>query len=376
MTEPGPRQSWSRSPKNSGSTPTAAAVTPLHRKIDFLEDFWLLDVMPGPKPRPIPSKEELEAVYPSSTLKAAAEHFGIGQTLFFKWLKARDIPRARTHRKPRSDEHKKHLSEAHKTRPKKELELNRVCPACGKEFHLKLVEIKEQNYCSNKCRGIAKRNPLTKKTCVNCGSEFARRKSETSGNFSKRKLCSKECQTAFAPPPVGSGADNPRWKGDDARRRNRLGPSRKWREQVLARDDAACQRCGATDATLVAHHILPFETYPEKRWDVDNGLTLCQLCHFKEHGWALSDEGVHEFTDERGVLLRRWTGSCLNCGKFLVKRASDLRRADGSTRDYAFCSKNCSLELAWKLRAGKSPSSNYSDLFETYANTQKMKHNS
>ena len=274
--------------------------------------------MPGPKPHSVPSKEELEAVYPRLTLEAAAEHFGIGQTLFFKWLKARDIPRTNIHRKPRSDEHKKHLSEAHKARPREKKGTNRTCPICGRAFYLMPSILREENYCSYECRYIGRKSTLVKKDCVFCGREFERRKNEASGNFNRRRFCSKKCQTAFAPPPHYFGKDNHKWKGDDARRRNRLGPARKWREQVLARDHAACQRCGATAVTLVAHHILPFETYPEQRWDVDNGLTLCQPCHFKEHGWALSEEGVHEFTDERGVLLRRWTGSCLNC-----KRCAD-----------------------------------------------------
>ncbi len=52
-----------------------------------------------------------------------------------------------------------------------------------------------------------------------------------------------------------------------------------WRKAVYKRDDYICQRCGERGEKLEAHHIKPFATHPELRFDVTNGITLCKSCH-------------------------------------------------------------------------------------------------
>lgn len=56
-----------------------------------------------------------------------------------------------------------------------------------------------------------------------------------------------------------------------------------WRSQVLKRDNNTCQHCFSTSGILHAHHIKSFKDYPLLRTDVNNGLTLCENCHGKEH---------------------------------------------------------------------------------------------
>lgn len=56
---------------------------------------------------------------------------------------------------------------------------------------------------------------------------------------------------------------------------------RHWRNAVLSRDGYKCRKCGATKRRLDAHHIFPFTDYPDKRFDVGNGVTLCVRCHKK-----------------------------------------------------------------------------------------------
>lgn len=51
-----------------------------------------------------------------------------------------------------------------------------------------------------------------------------------------------------------------------------------WRLSVLIRDGHKCVRCGATEQ-LDADHIQPQALYPELRFDVNNGRTLCRPCH-------------------------------------------------------------------------------------------------
>lgn len=55
-----------------------------------------------------------------------------------------------------------------------------------------------------------------------------------------------------------------------------------WKQNVLKRDKYICQKCGSKN-NLVAHHIKPFATDKEARFDIDNGITLCQTCHKEVH---------------------------------------------------------------------------------------------
>ncbi len=57
-----------------------------------------------------------------------------------------------------------------------------------------------------------------------------------------------------------------------------------WRLSVYKRDGFKCVGCGdATGGNLQAHHILSFADYPEERFNVSNGTTLCRECHKKVH---------------------------------------------------------------------------------------------
>lgn len=58
----------------------------------------------------------------------------------------------------------------------------------------------------------------------------------------------------------------------------------RWRKAVLTRDEYLCQGCLTVEGSgLHVHHIKPWALYPELRYDVDNGLTLCAQCHKEIH---------------------------------------------------------------------------------------------
>jgi hypothetical protein len=54
-----------------------------------------------------------------------------------------------------------------------------------------------------------------------------------------------------------------------------------WSTAVKARD-CKCIECNATTA-LVAHHVKPKSQYPELKFDLENGVTLCVDCHKDHH---------------------------------------------------------------------------------------------
>jgi len=55
-----------------------------------------------------------------------------------------------------------------------------------------------------------------------------------------------------------------------------------WRSAVYERDNWTCQECG-TQGPLNAHHIKSWAHHPEFRFDIDNGVTLCEKCHAEKH---------------------------------------------------------------------------------------------
>lgn len=58
---------------------------------------------------------------------------------------------------------------------------------------------------------------------------------------------------------------------------------REWRYAVLERDGFCCRICGESGVPLHAHHIKPWNRYPEERFNVDNGMTMCAECHKRYH---------------------------------------------------------------------------------------------
>lgn len=54
-----------------------------------------------------------------------------------------------------------------------------------------------------------------------------------------------------------------------------------WRAKVFDRDGFKCQICGKVGGVLNAHHIKEFSKHPELRYEIDNGITLCESCHKK-----------------------------------------------------------------------------------------------
>ena len=56
-----------------------------------------------------------------------------------------------------------------------------------------------------------------------------------------------------------------------------------WRQMVFERDDYTCRKCRKRGSCLHPHHIKGFAHYPQLRFKLDNGATLCDPCHREFH---------------------------------------------------------------------------------------------
>lgn len=100
------------------------------------------------------------------------------------------------------------------------------------------------------------------------------------------------------------GSAHYKWKGGISRLNlsiRQMTENRKWMDGIKARD-GCCIRCGSTEI-LESHHIESLadlierldiksredaRRYADKLWDLANGETLCELCHYAEHGRRLA----------------------------------------------------------------------------------------
>jgi len=138
-----------------------------------------------------------------------------------------------------------------------------------------------------------KKNTFTKDTrvikkCITCNNEFKVYPSYAD----RRKSCSKKCvpkRQAWNKGLKGflSGEKHYKWKEDRnsllkyAGSEERRSPAYKdWRKQVWLRDNFKCRIdnpdcCGRIEV----HHILSWSEYPELRYQINNGITLCHAHH-------------------------------------------------------------------------------------------------
>ena len=96
------------------------------------------------------------------------------------------------------------------------------------------------------------------------------------------------------------GENNWNWKGGITPINHKIRTSNEyklWRLAVFERDNYTCVWCGAKSGNgkaviLNADHIKPFAEYPELRFAIDNGRTLCKACHLTTdtHGRRKKDD--------------------------------------------------------------------------------------
>ena len=155
------------------------------------------------------------------------------------------------------------------------------CAWCGKEFEVpESVALRNRPFCSRECWREHVKQTKVEIECLNCGKKLLRTPSLV--ERVNRTFCSRECSVEH-----NRGENNPSWRGGKSTELHRLRVSaafKEWREFVFERDDYTCRECGQRGGVLHPHHIKPFAKYPDLRFDVSNGVTLCVGCHGEIHG--------------------------------------------------------------------------------------------
>lgn len=157
------------------------------------------------------------------------------------------------------------------------------CIECGDLFITKLSHVNRRKYCSRNCFNIVRSKTLLgennpcwrggKPKCVDCNVELSHwghyDGKENRCNPCRRKFCRKE--------------NHYNWQGGITKESTVIRNSvemKLWRKAVFERDNYKCVFCGS-GGKLNADHIKPFAYFPELRFAIDNGRTLCVECHKK-----------------------------------------------------------------------------------------------
>lgn len=57
----------------------------------------------------------------------------------------------------------------------------------------------------------------------------------------------------------------------------------KWSKAIKKKYSYVCQICFKSDVYLNSHHLNAYNAFPNERYDILNGICLCQDCHNQFH---------------------------------------------------------------------------------------------
>lgn len=164
-------------------------------------------------------------------------------------------------------------------------------------------------YNMRNAKGQFVRGEIRTKLCEICYSFFERNHKYSIKQWNESRACSRKCSgiihsKEYTPTEktrekirqvkLGKnngliGENHPNWKGGITLIRKKLYFSKEyknWRKAVFERDHYTCQECGGTKIELNADHIKPWAFFPELRFELSNGRTLCVPCHRKTDTWG------------------------------------------------------------------------------------------
>lgn len=201
------------------------------------------------------------------------------------------MPTGTYKRKQCSEETKRKIGLAN-SRPK----ISIVCLICSKEFFVSKSRYMrgEVRFCSRKCFYLKKRTPWNKgKTGLQIAWNKGKKMVFKHPMLGKKHTPEARLKITLAqlgkPKYNQRGEKSHRWKGGKTSEVMRLRNSldyKIWRREIYKRDNYTCLWCGQRGGRLNADHIKPFALFPELRFELSNGRTLCISCHYKTDTWG------------------------------------------------------------------------------------------
>lgn len=104
------------------------------------------------------------------------------------------------------------------------------------------------------------------------------------------------------------GEKNPRWNPnlteEDRERERHLTQLIPWRKSVFQRDCHTCQVCNIWGGEIRAHHLNGWNWAKNERFDINNGITLCECCHTLFHSiYGYGDNTKAQFLQFKSTIL-------------------------------------------------------------------------
>jgi len=158
--------------------------------------------------------------------------------------------------------------------------LYKKCDLCLKEHYIKPCRINKykNTFCSRKCSIVFKKNNAFKFPCKICGIDIYTQKTQL--KYRARSTCSPQCRKILRDNNVNEKRKKYGMTKHQIDRAERYSKNAiDWRKSVFERDDYTCQFCGLRGTYLEADHIKPWAYFPDLRYELSNGRTLCKPCH-------------------------------------------------------------------------------------------------
>jgi len=153
------------------------------------------------------------------------------------------------------------------------------CVYCNISFtgSVKNYKFVEKSFCSKKCANTYRNKSISAEQRIKINAIL----SEKAKNRPRRKLTIEQRKRQSE---RLKGSKSHFWRGGITQKNDLIRESLEykiWRESIFERDNFTCQICKIRGCNLEADHIKSFAYFPELRFELSNGRTLCKSCHKK-----------------------------------------------------------------------------------------------